>query len=661
MVSTSLPPSRSPQICPCGECTTRLDAALCWYRFGFKVIPVLPKSKKTAVKWDEWLKDLSEEKIKNYWEYHPDHELGAIVGDDLSVFDADTPESISSLCQIEKILDVSPSLVVKTKKGMHHYYKRAKGAFAKSDGHSSEQHPERIDVKTGRALIILPPSTNKSVEQCEVESVDELSEAGQEFIDTIFRHNARNEPRPPLLHPKPGLSSPSIDLLELSQYVNQVDPDSGYEDWSSVVMATHAETQGSDEGFAVADKWSSRGVKYPGTEKLRYIWDHLRTDVENPKTLGTIIYVARQQGADVGPKIKPTEACEVKALDSPVTKIPGSDLPENPLQKYSLKGQVEELESEMADAVPVLDKIAIRGELTAIYAAAGIGKTLTTLWLLIRAILGGSIDANKVYYINADDSASGLVAKLKLADKYGFHMLSPGYNDFQARDFVSLIIKMTDLGLAEGCIIILDTVKKFTDLMNKSRNSEFNTILRSFSLKGGTVIAIAHTNKKKDKNGNSVHAGTSDMRDDFDCVYIADIISHDAITGEKVIKLTADKIRVAGANELVLSYRRTEQTTYLELFESVQLLDSDTLKRKKYAVQMREDQTDIDFVTQLIRDGIVGKMELAAEAAKLSVTSKKKLLQIIDQYTGDDTDKHRWNFVRKERGLMEYYLIDSDV
>jgi hypothetical protein len=99
-----------------------------------------------------------------YWAQHPSHEVGFIVGDDVIVFDADSPKSIAALALLEKTFDITPSLTVNTSKGQHHYYKRTPGTYAKSDSHNTEKHPERIDVKTGRALVILPPSTGKEVD-----------------------------------------------------------------------------------------------------------------------------------------------------------------------------------------------------------------------------------------------------------------------------------------------------------------------------------------------------------------------------------------------------------------------------------------------------------------------------------------------------------------
>ena len=72
------------------------QAALDWLQFGLQVIPVPSGTKRTALKWDPWLKDLSPDKIDNHWKQYPDHELGFIVGNDLLVVDADDPMAVAA-------------------------------------------------------------------------------------------------------------------------------------------------------------------------------------------------------------------------------------------------------------------------------------------------------------------------------------------------------------------------------------------------------------------------------------------------------------------------------------------------------------------------------------------------------------------------------------
>lgn len=142
---------------------SRREAALYWYSYGFAVIPVLPSSKKTFPGWNQWLANLSRVSIITHWTQHPNHDVGFIVGNDTVVLDADAPQSVAALDALEARFGIKPMLVVKTSKGVHHYFRCAAGTFATSDSHSTAVHPDRIDVKTGRSMVVLPPSPGKTI------------------------------------------------------------------------------------------------------------------------------------------------------------------------------------------------------------------------------------------------------------------------------------------------------------------------------------------------------------------------------------------------------------------------------------------------------------------------------------------------------------------
>ena len=139
------------------------EAALFWFGFGFHVIPIVPGTKRPATKWDPWLHDLSGAKISAYWRQHPAHEVGFIVGAGYIVFDADSRQSVAALQAMEQQFGVEPMLVVQTKRGEHHYYRRDAGTMATTVAFSTDAFPDRVDVKTGRTIVILPPSTGKVI------------------------------------------------------------------------------------------------------------------------------------------------------------------------------------------------------------------------------------------------------------------------------------------------------------------------------------------------------------------------------------------------------------------------------------------------------------------------------------------------------------------
>lgn len=152
---------------PCGPVFSgrykHRDAAHFWYEFGFQAIPILPGTKRTARKWTPWLKGLSRLRITRHWTEHPDHEVGFIVGDDCVVMDADSELAVRELYAIERRYGMTPLLTVKTARGEHHLFRKDATLPCKTTSIVVGGAQDRIDVKTGRTLVVLPPSTNKAI------------------------------------------------------------------------------------------------------------------------------------------------------------------------------------------------------------------------------------------------------------------------------------------------------------------------------------------------------------------------------------------------------------------------------------------------------------------------------------------------------------------
>lgn len=49
------------------------DAALFWYRYGLKSIPIVPGEKRPALPYSPWLDNVSAESVERHWRKHPDH------------------------------------------------------------------------------------------------------------------------------------------------------------------------------------------------------------------------------------------------------------------------------------------------------------------------------------------------------------------------------------------------------------------------------------------------------------------------------------------------------------------------------------------------------------------------------------------------------------
>jgi len=659
---------------------TCAEAALYWHKFGFSIIPIVPHSKLPALSWDPWLNKLSPAKIAQHWSGCPGHEIGFIVGDDLIVFDADSPESIAAMVAIEEEYNVTPKMVVKTTKGEHHYFKRANGTFAKSDSHSTKEYPDRLDVKTGRSMVILPPSTGKSLVVDEAENASELTEVGQDYIDAVFQHNGRTPPRLAEVIPSSGntVESHGPNLGKLNALLEHVDPDSGgYQNWLNGLMAIYHETGGREDGFEIAVAWSEKGKNYKGEKEIRVKWDSFKSGSANPITIATLIKMAKDSGADLSSIYASAgdefEICETekiypgqKSPDVPVkveaTSKAAPDerkVTSNPFDKYSLRGRSDEIEKWAVDDVHVLGQLALQAQLTALYSPPNTGKTLITQNLLIESIKLGRIDSSKVYYLNMDDNSNGLLVKARIADEYEFHMLAEGYLDFSANQFHGYIKEMTENDQAHGAIIILDTLKKFVNLMDKTKCSNFTRVLRGFALKGGTVIALAHTNKNPGQDGKLKYGGVSDILNDFDCAYTMRSLASQAENGERVVEFENIKRRGNVVEHAAYSYSIGNGIPYNEILLSVRPFDEDQLEPLKQAETAKSDAVVIGVVTACIKDGVKTKMKLAEAAAKRAGISKRSALQIIEKYTGDDPVAHRWNFAVVERGAKDFVLLDS--
>lgn len=477
------------------------------------------------------------------------------------------------------------------------------------------------------------------------------------------------------------------DSAGLRAMLDFLDPDMGRNDWLHCGMAIFNTMGGGDEGLDLFDAWSSMGKKYEGRRAIETQWRSFKPDLERQVTLATIKKLVADAGGnwiEICDAAEPQfERCDFdvvrpgkqsadkrvecrKPLDKPslgvivdprthTTSIAAAI--NNPLDRYSLRGKSDELEMSVVDAVPLLDELALMGQATVFYAAPNTGKTLITLSLLNDAIKNGRVDPSKVYYLNMDDSSKGLLAKVRIAEEYGFHMVAEGHRDFNASAFLSIVRDMIENDQARNVVIILDTLKKFVDLMDKGRTSSFTNVIRPFVLKGGTLIALAHTNKKPDKNGKPVYGGVSDIMNDIDCAYTIAEISDE--NGEKVVEFVNTKHRGSVVQRAAYSYCTGSKIAYDEILLSVQPLGLNTLEPLKQAEAIKSDAEVISAITDCINDGSVTKMKLADAAAKRANISKRAAMQIIDKYTGSDPAIHRWSFSVRERGAKVFALLDA--
>ena len=272
-----------------------LAAALYWHSFGFAVIPIVPASKRPAVSWDPWLEKLSPSQIKRHWREHPDHEVGCIVGNKHIVFDADSPDAVAYLRDIEHRLGAVPSMVVRTKRGEHHYFRTESELHAKTTFKCVGGEQDRIDVKTGRTMIILPPSTGKALAR--------LDRVHASCFDAVLPEMLREFGAVKL---PVCASAAGVPLVEASEKdiaivragLARLDPDCKYPDWLQLAAVAFHVSGGSETGLEVFDEWSSAGKKYKGRRETQAKWYSFRPDHPKPCTMATLRYKLAELGHD---------------------------------------------------------------------------------------------------------------------------------------------------------------------------------------------------------------------------------------------------------------------------------------------------------------------------------------------------------------------------
>jgi hypothetical protein len=210
---------------------------------------------------------------------------------------------------------------------------------------------------------------------------------------------------------------------------------------------------------------------------------------------------------------------------------------------------------------------------------------------------------------------------------------------------------------AKDVILVLDTTKKFVDVMNKKDLSDFNKVVRPFVAKGGTVIALAHTNKNLDQNGKPRYGGTSDSLDDCDCAYtLAEVSNENHV---KVVEFENIKCRGNVLDKVAYQYTKEVDSSYLDILLSINKVNENELNDIKQSESLKTDAELIDAVIASINDGINSKMKLAEAAAKRAGIGKGKMNKLIDKYTGEDPYLYRWKYSVGSHGVKAFTLIDQ--
>jgi hypothetical protein len=332
------------------------------------------------------------------------------------------------------------------------------------------------------------------------------------------------------------------------------------------------------------------------------------------------------------------------------------------LKVFSIKGLSQDMRAQLLRDVYVMDRLAIMGQVTVFYAAPNTGKTLLALWMLDAAIAAGRIDPDNLFYVNADDTFRGLIEKTELGERSGFHVLAPGHgpegNEFHAGDLLGILQSLIALKQAKGKIVVLDTIKKFSDLMDKRAQQEINNVFREFVSNGGTIIGFAHVNKHPDAEGKPIPAGTSDLIDDIDCSYI--LYEVDRSGDRKVVVFENRKLRGDVLQTASYSYDASPSLSWIDKFNSIKTMDELALGRMQaQAATMSKITKNADAIEEImaaIRSGCSKQSDILHFASQNGV-GKDRCRRVLKDHIGEKASYGQfWTETTIENNAKVYAL-----
>jgi len=330
------------------------------------------------------------------------------------------------------------------------------------------------------------------------------------------------------------------------------------------------------------------------------------------------------------------------------------------LDKFKLLSttrRLEQMKNDLNNDRYIFDGIALAGQITLIYSKPNAGKTLLFFRMLIDSIKDGRVDAEKVFYINADDHFKGLVTKTEIAAEYGFEMISPAESGIDPNKIISMLSEMAQSGEARGLVIILDTLKKFANMMSKESQSALYKTLRRLIAKDATVILAGHANKYPDSEGKLVYEGTSDTMNDIDCAYVINLTS--LPEGDVTVEFVREKNRGDNIFKANYSYKKHKGMTYQEMLDSVKKVDGEHVGNKPdINILLDKFESEILLITgflerdKLNQSAIIKAFNDMGGEGLASECSVRKLKECLRLFNGKLWRAHRADKKEKTFSLI---------
>jgi hypothetical protein len=230
-------------------------------------------------------------------------------------------------------------------------------------------------------------------------------------------------------------------------------------------------------------------------------------------------------------------------------------------------------------------------------------------------------DGYEVLYFNLDAGSSDLKHYQALAEGSGYRLIAPLEAGTSEADCIDIIAHMLEDDDLSDCVVFLDTLKKFTDVIQKQRSKKFYAQIRGLTVRGCTVVALAHTNKHPDSDGKLVYEGTGDLKADFDIMMMLYPSKTDT---ELVVSTEFEKERAPVK----------PQTFSIDQSRNVKVSGEYTNTRELEHARRQEalDTDVIDFIKHLISSKPMNQSAVITACKEAGMGNRKPMMRVLRAY-----------------------------
>ena len=272
----------------------------------------------------------------------------------------------------------------------------------------------------------------------------------------------------------------------------------------------------------------------------------------------------------------------------------------------------EALVAEIANAMPIYLHLVYHQQFHVWIGEPGSGKTAKATEAAGELARSGY----EVIYMNLDASAPDLKHYQRRAAEDGYRIFAPMQQGMSEETCQRVVKQMADSDSdLSNVVLILDTIKKFTDMVSKSSKEFFKT-LRAITLRGGTVIALGHANKYRDAEDRLIYEGTGDLRADCDNMTLlyhsVDEVSRLQTVCTKSSNADGGKMR-AHIKDITFTIHMDTRAVRTES-EYSDVKESEARRRKE-----SEDEEFISTIKDILKDGPFTQKDLAEKCKEAHI------------------------------------------